>query len=117
MRSDLFNLFHCRKSKKSLNILQDNNETNLAQLIQYEILNHLALAMLTSIEERPTAQTLLNLVNGLKKHFCAPMNNEYQHFITHLLNHSPLNKNTNIEKHLTLEPESSNKKNRMFSIQ
>jgi len=84
-------------------------------LTQWEILNHLSLTMLTPVEKRPNAQTLLNLLHGLKKHFCAANDDEYQQFITDLLNHSPLKVNAQAKKNLNPVIDVLNIKNRIFS--
>lgn len=46
----------------------------------------------------------------MKKHFCAANDDEYQQFITALLNHSPLNVDANAKKNLIPEKEPLNKK-------
>lgn len=99
-----------KNTQESLKILQETKDKEVTLLTQWEILNHLSFAMLTPVEERPCAQTLLNLLHGLKKHFCAANDDEYQQFITDLLNHSPLNIEANVKKNLIPEKESLNKK-------
>lgn len=89
-----------KNAKESLKILQQIKDKEVTFLTQWEILNHLSLAMLTPIEERPCAQTLLNLLYGLKKHFCPANEDEYQEFITDLFNHSPLKEDAQVKQNL-----------------
>ena len=104
-----------KNTQKSLKILQETKDKEVTLLTQWEILNHLSFAMLTPVEERPCAQILLNLLHGLKKHFCAANNDEYQQFITDLLNHSLLKADAQVKKNLNPVTEGLNIKNRIFS--
>ncbi|WP_342227942.1 protein kinase domain-containing protein [Rickettsiella endosymbiont of Rhagonycha lignosa] len=104
-----------KNARESLKILQEIIDKELTPLTPREILNYFCFAMLTPVEERPCAQTLLNLRHGLEKHFCAANDEEYQQFITALLNHSLLNVEENVKKTLIPEKEPHNKKNRIFS--
>lgn len=104
-----------KNAQESLKILQETKDKELTLLTQWEILNHLSLTILTPVEKRPNAQTLLNLLHGLKKHFCAANDDEYQQFITDLLNHSPLKVNAQAKKNLNPVIDVLNIKNRIFS--
>jgi serine/threonine protein kinase len=103
-----------KNAKESLKILQEIKDKEVTLLTQWEILNHLSLAMLTPVEERPCAQTLLNFLHGLKKHFCAANDDEYQEFITDLFNHSPLKEDAQVKKNLNPATDGLNIKNGIF---
>lgn len=103
-----------KKAKESLEILQNNKKNNEAHLTQSDILTHLSIAMLGSIEERPNAEGLLTLMQVLQD-FCPSNDHKYQQFITELLNHSPLNRETGDNRNLNLETEPMHKRTRSFS--
>jgi serine/threonine protein kinase len=107
--------FMAKNARKSLGLLQHNKEKNIDRLTPLDILSHLSIAMLGSIEDRPNTEALLTLMQALQKHFCPTSDNKYQQFITELLKHSPLNSETEVNKNLHLETEPKNKKNRSFS--
>ncbi|MEN9449840.1 MAG: hypothetical protein RJA83_454 [Pseudomonadota bacterium] len=106
--------FMANKAKKSLEFLQHNKENNEAHLTQSDILNHLSIAMLGSIEDRPNAERLLTLMQVFQKHFSSANENESQQFITELLSQSSLNRAC-VDKNLNPEMEFMNKKVRSFS--
>lgn len=103
-----------KNTQESLKILQKTKDKEVTFLTQWEILNHLSLTMLAPVEERPCAQTLFNLLHGLKKHFCAANDDEYQQFITDLLQHSPSKVDAQVKKNLNPTTEGLNIKNRIF---
>lgn len=79
-----------KKAKESLHLLENMIGGNLNNLNSFYILHHLSMAMLTPIEERPDANTLLEQMQALTAYFTCQQN-EYDQFVLNLLNNSPLN--------------------------
>jgi len=90
-----------KQAKESLEILQNHKENNEAHRTPLDILRLSSIAMLSSIEDRPNAEELLTLLQAWQKHFCPSEENEYQQFISELLTHPSLNRETGDNKHLT----------------